>query len=68
MRSDRTEDHQAADLGCQLEELELLRDIHRGLADVDAGRVIPHEEARARLMARYSLRHSSPRSDLSEPA
>ena len=37
-----------------LEELELLRDVHRGLADVEAGRVVPHEEARARLMARYS--------------
>lgn len=37
-----------------LEELELLRDVHRGLADVEAGRVVSHEEARARLMARYS--------------
>ncbi len=36
-----------------LEDLELLRDVHRGLADVDAGRVVPHEEARARLLARY---------------
>ena len=37
-----------------LEELELLRDVHRGLADIEAGRVVSHEEARARLMARYS--------------
>jgi antitoxin YefM len=37
-----------------LEEIELLRDVHRGLADAEAGRVTPHEEARARLMARYS--------------
>ncbi|HYG62467.1 MAG TPA: type II toxin-antitoxin system Phd/YefM family antitoxin [Thermoanaerobaculia bacterium] len=37
-----------------LEELELLRDVHRGLADVQAGRVVPHDEARARLMARYA--------------
>ena len=37
-----------------MEELELLRDIHRGLADVEAGRVVPHDEARARLLARYS--------------
>lgn len=36
------------------EEVELLRDVHRGLADVEAGRVTTHEEARARLMARYS--------------
>jgi antitoxin YefM len=36
-----------------LEEIDLLRDVHRGLADVRAGRVVPHEEARARLMARY---------------
>lgn len=36
-----------------LEELELLRDVHRGLADVEAGRVVPHDEARARLLARY---------------
>lgn len=37
-----------------LEELELLRDVHTGLADVEAGRVVSQEEARARLMARYS--------------
>jgi antitoxin YefM len=36
-----------------LEELDLLRDVHRGLADVEAGRVVPHDEARARLLARY---------------
>jgi antitoxin YefM len=36
-----------------LEEIELLQDVHRGLADAEAGRVIPHEEARARLTARY---------------
>jgi prevent-host-death family protein len=36
-----------------LEELELLRDVHRGLADVAAGRVVPHDEARTRLLARY---------------
>ena len=36
-----------------LEELDILRDVHRGLADVEAGRVVPHDEARARLLARY---------------
>lgn len=36
-----------------LEDLALLQDVHRGLADVEAGRVVSHEEARARLMARY---------------
>jgi len=36
-----------------IEENDLLRDVHRGLADVEAGRVVPHEEARARLLARY---------------
>ena len=36
-----------------LDELALLRDVHQGLADAEAGRVTPHEEARARLMARY---------------
>jgi prevent-host-death family protein len=36
-----------------LDEVELLRDLHRGLADIEAGRVVPHEEARARLLARY---------------
>jgi len=30
-----------------VEELALLRDVHRGLADVEAGRVIPHDEVRA---------------------
>jgi antitoxin YefM len=33
-----------------VEELDLLRDVHRGLADVEAGRVVPHDEARARLV------------------
>ena len=36
-----------------LEELELLKDVHRGLADIEAGRVIPHEEVRAFLLDRY---------------
>jgi antitoxin YefM len=36
-----------------LEEIELLKDVHRGLADVEAGPVTPHEEVRARLLARY---------------
>lgn len=36
-----------------VEELELLRDVHRGLADVEAGRVVPHGEARTRLLNRY---------------
>ncbi|HET9228163.1 MAG TPA: type II toxin-antitoxin system Phd/YefM family antitoxin [Thermoanaerobaculia bacterium] len=36
-----------------LDELDLLRDVHRGLADVEAGRVVPHEEARFRLLNRY---------------
>jgi prevent-host-death family protein len=37
-----------------LEEVELLRDVHQGLADAEAGRVTAHEEARARLLSRYS--------------
>jgi antitoxin YefM len=36
-----------------LEELDVLRDVHRGLSDVEAGRVVSHDEARARLLARY---------------
>lgn len=36
-----------------LEELELLKDAYRGLADIEAGRVIPHEEAMDRLLDRY---------------
>jgi antitoxin YefM len=36
-----------------LEEVELLRDVHQGLADVEAGRVVPHDEARTRLLSRY---------------
>jgi hypothetical protein len=35
------------------EMLALIRDIQRGLVDVEAGRVIAHEEARDRLLARY---------------
>jgi len=37
----------------ELEDLDLLRDVRRGLADIEAGRVVPHDEARARLLARY---------------
>ena len=36
-----------------MDELDLLRDIRRGLADVDAGRLVPHDRARARLLSRY---------------
>lgn len=36
-----------------LDELELPRDIHRANADVEAGRVVPHEAARARVLDRY---------------
>jgi antitoxin YefM len=36
-----------------LGEVELLQDVHRGLADAEAGRVVPHDEARARQLARY---------------
>lgn len=36
-----------------LDELDLLRDVQRGLADIEAGRVVPHDEACARLLARY---------------
>jgi antitoxin YefM len=37
-----------------LDEIDLLKDVHRGLADADAGRVTPHEEFMASLLARYS--------------
>lgn len=37
-----------------LEELETLRDVHRGLHDAAQGRVTPHDEARALLLGRYS--------------
>lgn len=37
-----------------LEEIELLHDVHRGLADAEAGRVTSHEEVFANLLARYS--------------
>ncbi len=36
-----------------LDEITLLRDIQVGLADVEAGRVIAHEEVRDLLQARY---------------
>ena len=36
-----------------LDEVALLRDVQRGLADVEAGRVVPHEEARELLQNRY---------------
>ena len=37
-----------------LEEIETLQDVSRGLADVQEGRVISHEEAKARLLALFS--------------
>ncbi len=36
-----------------LDEVDLLRDIQAGLADVEAGRVIAHEEVRGLLRKRY---------------
>jgi prevent-host-death family protein len=36
-----------------LDELEALRDVHMGLADVEAGRVVAHDEARDALLERY---------------
>ncbi len=36
-----------------LDELELLRDVQVGLADVEAGRVIAHEDVRHLLHQRY---------------
>ena len=35
-----------------LEELEELRDVQRGLADVEAGRVMDHSDVEARIAAR----------------
>ena len=37
-----------------VDDLALYRDIRRGLADVEAGRVVPHEEAKALLRKRYA--------------
>lgn len=37
-----------------LDELALLRDVQAGLADVEAGRVIAHEEVRDLLQQRYA--------------
>ncbi len=36
-----------------IDEVEMLRDVQRGLADIDAGRVVPHEEVRRLLTERY---------------
>jgi PHD/YefM family antitoxin component YafN of YafNO toxin-antitoxin module len=36
-----------------LDEIATLRDIRQGLQDVASGRLTPHEEAKARLLARY---------------
>lgn len=36
-----------------VEEVELLRDVHRGLAAIEAGKVVSHEEARARILGRH---------------
>ena len=36
-----------------VDENELLRDLHAGLEDAREGRVTPHEQAKAELLARY---------------
>jgi len=36
-----------------LDELDELRDVHRGLADEEAGRLISHEQAKKQLLDRY---------------
>lgn len=36
-----------------VEELEELRDVHRGLSDAKAGQVTPHEDALEKLRERY---------------
>ncbi len=57
---DLFEDVTAADLRARMEsllervdEIDLLKEIYRGLADVEAGRITPHEEAMAGLLSRY---------------
>ena len=37
-----------------LDKIELLESMQRGLSDVAAGRVLPHDEVKARLTERYS--------------
>lgn len=37
-----------------LEELSTLRDIHLGLRDATDGRLTPHDQVKAQLLARYS--------------
>jgi hypothetical protein len=39
-----------------LDEIDL-KDIRQGLADIEAGRVTPHERAMAWLLDRYKLKH-----------
>ena len=36
-----------------VDELEILRDIHQGIADANAGRVTEHAELKERLLERY---------------
>ena len=36
-----------------VDELDLLRDIHQGIADGEAGNLIPQDEARAQVLSRY---------------
>lgn len=41
--------------------IEFLKEVRRGLADIEAGRVVPHDEARARLLKLIAT--DRPRSD-----
>jgi len=38
-----------------LREVEELREVRAGLADATSGRVVPNEEARARLLSKYAV-------------
>jgi predicted transcriptional regulator len=44
----------------QLDELEEQRDVERGLADVEAGRVLSHEALRAEINAKWATRSKDP--------
>lgn len=48
-------------------ELQIVEDIRRGLADIEAGRVVPHEEAMARLDAVIEAAERRRQSDSSGP-
>lgn len=53
MEREHVNEDEQSDVENEFDDEEFLSDISRGLADIEAGRVIPHEEVKRILRDRY---------------